>query len=234
MHPRSVFCLFGSMLVVLSLTLAGCGGESNGGGNDGGQDPAAEQSAPTPTPDTNASPSDAQAPANAPTASNDPAGSTDEGEAAGDAPKADSGDQADGSDDGDDQAKGEVKVIKMTGNDQMQYNINEFTVKAGQKVKIEFEHVGNLPVQGMGHNVVIIEQRLDPIAFSSKCATGSVQNSYLPEKQRDQVIAFTEMIGGGESTSVTFTAPEKTGDYPYLCTFPAHTASGMRGTMTVQ
>ena len=40
------------------------------------------------------------------------------------------------------------------------------------------------------------------------------------------------LVGGGESSSVTFPAPEK-GTYDYICTFPGHYAI-MRGILVVE
>ena len=38
------------------------------------------------------------------------------------------------------------------------------------------------------------------------------------------VIASTKIIGGGQSTTVTFSTAKLTkgGDYTYMCTFPGH------------
>ena len=35
------------------------------------------------------------------------------------------------------------------------------------------------------------------------------------------MIAHTDMVGGGESSTITFTAPAA-GEYPYICSFPGH------------
>jgi azurin len=50
-------------------------------------------------------------------------------------------------------------------------------------------------------------------------------NDYLVPGDR-RVLAHTKVIGGGESTSVTFSGSllSKGGDYSYLCTFPGHSA----------
>lgn len=126
-----------------------------------------------------------------------------------------------------------VWVVHITGDDQMQYNITQFTVKAGQKVRIELEHVGQMQRAAMGHNVVVTEQGTNVMQFAMQAGSAGLDNGYLAESQMDKVIAHTEMLGGGETDSVTFTAPEQTGDYPYLCTFPAHYTQ-MQGTMAVE
>ncbi|WP_198675019.1 plastocyanin/azurin family copper-binding protein [Aliidiomarina taiwanensis] len=52
-----------------------------------------------------------------------------------------------------------------------------------------------------------------------------LDNDYLPEDQ-SKVIAATKIIGGGESTTITFSTSglEKGGDYTFFCSFPGHWA----------
>lgn len=49
----------------------------------------------------------------------------------------------------------------------------------------------------------------------------------------DEAGATTEIIGVGESTSVTFTAPEA-GTYTFYCSVGNHAQLGMTGTFTVE
>ncbi|MEM0968846.1 MAG: PA14 domain-containing protein, partial [Verrucomicrobiota bacterium] len=60
-------------------------------------------------------------------------------------------------------------------------------------------------------------------------ATGPEQ-AWVAES--DRVLAKTGMIGLKQEETIYFTAPEKTGSYVYLCTFPGH-AMLMRGTLRV-
>jgi azurin len=130
---------------------------------------------------------------------------------------------------------GNVKQITIEGTDQMKYSIEQFSVKPGQMVRLTLEHVGSLPASSMGHNVVIIEQGEDFMEFTADANDqgANLDNDYLPKAVYDRVIAFTDLVGGGDSTTVEFKAPDKTGDYPYLCTFPGH-AMQMNGTMAVE
>lgn len=127
-----------------------------------------------------------------------------------------------------------VTVVHLTGNDQMQYNVKEFTVPAGAKVRIVLHHIGKSPVAIMGHNVVILKQGEDYTKFDAEIVPsgGKVENGYLPESMRSRTIAYTKLVGGGETAEVEFTAPPA-GVYTYLCTFPGHFAL-MNGKMTVQ
>ncbi len=126
--------------------------------------------------------------------------------------------------------------IVIKGTDQMTYDRTRFSVKPGDTVRLVFKHVGKLPVQSMGHNVVILKNpELDPVKFARRALEngGNLKNDYLPKSVRDRVLARTELIGGGKTDSIVFTAPEDPGDYPYLCSFPNH-ATSMKGVMNVQ
>ncbi len=82
----------------------------------------------------------------------------------------------------------------------------------------------------MGHNVVILEQSVEPTAFA-EAAMNEAGNDYIPQNSEDQIVAYTAMLGGGEEDTIVFTAPESTGEYPFICSFPGHRQVGMAGTM---
>lgn len=113
-------------------------------------------------------------------------------------------------------------TIEITGNDALQYNTKELKVKAGQEVTLKLKHIGVLPKAAMGHNVVILKAGEDMAAFATQAMT-AVATDYIPDDEatKAKIIAATAMIGGGEETEVTFTAPGA-GEYPFLCTFPGH------------
>ncbi|MGI0106230.1 azurin [Salinimicrobium sp. WS361] len=123
-----------------------------------------------------------------------------------------------------------VVQVNLTGNDLMQYNLNEIKVKAGDKVKLTLTHVGELPENAMGHNFVLLKQGTDVVDFAQKAATAT-GNEYIPEGT-DAVIAKTEMIGGGEETTIEFTVSEA-GTYDFICSFPGHYVQ-MRGKFIVE
>lgn len=126
----------------------------------------------------------------------------------------------------------EVK-IEITGNDQMQFNTKAFEIVEGQKVTLVFKHIGQLPAVAMGHNVVILKPGVQLPMFAAKCAPAK-ETDYIPadEESKAEIVAYTKMLGGGESDEITFTAPAP-GEYPYFCSFPGHFAI-MQGVMTVK
>lgn len=123
-----------------------------------------------------------------------------------------------------------VANILITTNDIMKFNVKKLNVKAGQKVKLTLKHIGKLDKRIMGHNVVILKPGVKLSEFAKKAAS-SKDNDYIPVDTSD-VIVHTKMIGGGESTTIEFTAPAA-GTYDFICSFPAHFAM-MKGKFIVE
>jgi azurin len=114
---------------------------------------------------------------------------------------------------------------------QMKYRETEFTVAPGQTIELVFENTATSP--SMQHNVVVLNSTEDAVfrrVGEAGMSAGSA-NDYVPED--DAIIAYTPVAPPGETVSVTFTVPEQTGDYGYVCTFPGHWAT-MQGTMHVE
>lgn len=127
------------------------------------------------------------------------------------------------------EASNEANVV-IVGDDLMKFDKSEIKVKAGQKVKITLRHTGKLNKQVMGHNLVILNQDADLVAFAAKAATASA-TEYIPEDS-DDVLVHTKLIGGGETTVIEFDAPA-IGTYDFLCSFPGHYAM-MKGKFIVE
>lgn len=128
-------------------------------------------------------------------------------------------------------AVAEVKVITIKGDDNMKFDLSEITVKAGEPVKIILEHVGEMSIDAMGHNFVLLNRGVDMAEFAAE-AISAKDNDYIPAGREGDVIAHTTTIGGGETTEVEFTAPEA-GVYTFLCSFPGHSAL-MNGRFIVE
>jgi len=76
----------------------------------------------------------------------------------------------------------------------------------------------------MGHNWVLTRSAdYQPVAMAGMRM--KLADSYLP-KGDARVLAHTPVIGGGQSTSVTFSTARLTkgGDYTFFCSFPGHFA----------
>jgi len=123
-----------------------------------------------------------------------------------------------------------VANIVITGDDLMKFNTKEIKAKSGQKVRLTLRHVGKLDIKVMGHNVVILKQGVDAASFAAAAATAS-DNQYIPKDSEDFIV-HTDLIGGGQTTSIEFDAPEA-GTYTFLCSFPGHFAM-MQGKFIVE
>lgn len=128
-----------------------------------------------------------------------------------------------------DEPKQEV-AIELGSNDQMQYDKKELRVPANSKVTLTLRHNGQMPKSAMGHNFVLLKQGTDIAAFGMKAIEAGIDKEHIPDS--DAIIAHTGLIGGGESTTVTFDAPGP-GTYDYICSFPGHYAM-MQGKLIVE
>lgn len=119
--------------------------------------------------------------------------------------------------------------ITIEANDRMQFDTKEISVKAGEKITLTLKHVGKLPKQAMGHNWVLLKEGVVIKDFAME-AMKAKDNDYLPKDSKDVIVA-TELLGGGETDTITFEAPAK-GTYTFICTFPGHYGI-MQGTFVV-
>tara|TARA_B100001123_G_scaffold922_1_gene1297 strand:+ start:4377 stop:4829 length:453 start_codon:yes stop_codon:yes gene_type:complete len=124
----------------------------------------------------------------------------------------------------------DVNKIVITSDDYMKFNTSKITVKSGKLVKLTLIHTGVLDAKVMGHNFVLLKRNVDIMDFGNRAALAS-NNEYIPIDS-DEVIVYTKMIGGGESTSIEFLPPE-IGVYDFICSFPGHYAM-MKGKFIVE
>ncbi|MFM5237622.1 azurin [Aeromonas veronii] len=123
-------------------------------------------------------------------------------------------------------------ALVIEGNDAMQYNLKEMSVPATCKeVTVTLNHTGKLPVTAMGHNWVLASTA-DYQTVATAGMSAGAENGYLP-KDDPRVLAHSKLIGGGESSSVTFKTDGLAGkDLTFFCSFPGHFAM-MKGSFKV-
>ena len=124
----------------------------------------------------------------------------------------------------------DVNKIVITSDDYMKFNTSKIIVKSGKLVKLTLKHIGRLDVQVMGHNFVLLNDKVDIVEFANKAAMAS-KNQYIPVES-NEVIVYTDMIGGGQETTIEFLPPE-VGVYNFICSFPGHYAM-MKGKFIVE
>lgn len=123
-----------------------------------------------------------------------------------------------------------VRVVQIrTVEEEMRYDTAYFAVEAGRPVQVVLKNEDLMP-----HNFVITQ----PGALQEVAEAGAVLGPnpgfegkpYVPKS--DKVMHATDMVQVGKLERLTFTAPEKPGEYPYVCTFPRHWMR-MYGVMVV-
>ncbi|MGH8131762.1 MAG: azurin [Steroidobacteraceae bacterium] len=120
--------------------------------------------------------------------------------------------------------------VEISGNDLLQYDKQELAVPATCKqITVTLHHAGKQPREAMGHDWALVKAADLSAVAQAGLGAGLANNYIAPGDKR--VLAHTKVIGGGETTSVTFSSSilTKGGDYRYLCTFPGHSAL-MHGT----
>lgn len=121
--------------------------------------------------------------------------------------------------------------VEIEGNDAMQFNKSSIDVpQSCKQFTVKLKHVGKLPKAAMGHNWVLAKAADAQAVAADGIAAGLDKNYVKPGDAR--VIASTSIVGGGESTSVTFDTAKLKADqtYTYICSFPGHSAL-MKGTL---
>lgn len=126
-----------------------------------------------------------------------------------------------------------VATLELTANDAMKFSVTRFEVAAGQEVKVVFTNMGTMPKVAMGHNFVLLHKGADVKAFAD-AAVAAAATDYVPASKADQVIAHTKLLGPKQTDEITFKAPTEPGEYPFICSFPAHFLSGMKGVIVVK
>ena len=123
---------------------------------------------------------------------------------------------------------------EFEGTDAMQYSISSIVVPAScTDFKITLKHTGKLPVAAMGHDVVITKTS-DMEAVDAAGRAAGQDNGYV-KADDPRIIAHTKLIGGGETTSVSFPVSKikDGGPYTFFCSFPGHSAL-VKGSISVQ
>ena len=121
----------------------------------------------------------------------------------------------------------------IESNDMLQFNLKEMAISSNcSEVTVILKHTGQLPVTIMGHNWVLTDTN-EFMAVAQAGGAAGPAAGYLPEDD-SRVIAASSMIGGGETTSVTFSTSglAASGDYTFFCSFPGHYAI-MKGSFKI-
>lgn len=124
--------------------------------------------------------------------------------------------------------------VTVDSTDTMRFDKSEIVVdKSCEKFTVNLTHSGNLPRNAMGHNWVLTKTD-DMQVVATEGMQAGLDNNYLKPGD-ERVLAATDVIGGGESTSVTFDVNKLSADqsYTFFCSFPGHWTI-MKGSLSLQ
>ncbi|PJJ79996.1 plastocyanin/azurin family copper-binding protein [Mucilaginibacter auburnensis] len=124
--------------------------------------------------------------------------------------------------------KGPDRTIVLTTRPGLKFDIEAITVKAGSKIKLTFNNNDD-----MLHNVVVTEpgSATEVGQLAIKLGINGERMNYVPNSSK--VLYHTVLLQPNKSESIYFIAPDKPGEYEYLCSYPGHYMV-MRGVMKVE
>ena len=125
-----------------------------------------------------------------------------------------------------------ARTVEIQVGDNMRFNPATIDAKPGERLHIVLKSTGALPKLSMAHNLVLLRKGANAKSVVDKCANAGASD-FIAAEVKDQILAATGLVGPGETSEATFTAPAS-GDYDFVCTFPGHFNLGMRGKLTVK
>lgn len=122
---------------------------------------------------------------------------------------------------------GADQVVNIGTEPGLKYDIDQFQVKAGSRVKLVFTNSDD-----MLHNVVITPPgQATPVGkMALEMGIDGPKNDYVPSTQ--QVLFHTSLVQPGSTETIFFRVPNEPGEYQFVCTYPGHYIT-MRGIMKV-
>ncbi|HUF63936.1 MAG TPA: PA14 domain-containing protein [Verrucomicrobiales bacterium] len=132
-------------------------------------------------------------------------------------------------DEGEQRARAEKTVAIRTLAARMRYDVAEFSVPAGARLRLVLENADALP-----HNWVLCapaEDRGMEVAQAAwEMGVLGLERDWIPD--HPGILAASRMLQPHETQILEIDVPGQTGVYPYVCTFPGH-AMLMNGIMRV-
>jgi len=120
-------------------------------------------------------------------------------------------------------AMADVCPLEINATDQMRFEQQTLQVDARcTEVQVTLHNTGKLPVNVMGHDWVLAKTSDVAAVANAGMGAGIANNYQKPGDKR--IVAATKIIGGGESSTITFatTQLEPGASYSYFCSAPGH------------
>ena len=123
--------------------------------------------------------------------------------------------------------KVKIKCLK----ERMLFDVEKISAKPNQPIRIEFYNPDATP-----HNFVLVKPgSLEEIGNAANMMAAdpvaAKTGEFIPKSNK--IIVHTKMLKQEEKEFLRFKAPNKPGEYPYMCTFPGHWTI-MKGTLIVK
>jgi uncharacterized cupredoxin-like copper-binding protein len=118
-------------------------------------------------------------------------------------------------------------IINLGTKQTLKFNPEQFQVKAGSKVQIVFNNNDD-----MLHNFVVVIKgtAIEVGEMAMKLGLQGQEKNYIPETSK--VLYHTNLLQPHTSETIYFVAPDKPGDYTFVCSVPGHFYT-MQGVMKV-
>jgi azurin len=122
---------------------------------------------------------------------------------------------------------GPEQTIILGTNPGLKFDKTTLTVKAGSRIKLVFNNTDD-----MQHNFVLVQPGKANEVGSLALALGlkGPEKNYVPDTPL--LLYHTGLLQPTTAETIYFTAPNKPGEYPYVCTYPGH-YTVMRGILKV-
>lgn len=111
---------------------------------------------------------------------------------------------------------GDTTVVEIRSEGiELSYSVTEITAKAGDILLIRYTNASD-----MSHNIVLVGEEADirPVGIA---ALQAMSNDWIPENERDRILAYSDLAYSGDTVEFSFKVPPP-GTYPYICTYSAH------------
>lgn len=110
-----------------------------------------------------------------------------------------------------------VKTVKIEVQVGLQFDVVRFHVKPGEKVKLIFSNSDD-----MSHNLLITKpgSRLKIVNEALELGEKGPSMDYTPNST--SLLWAIPVVNPNQIKTISFTAPQEAGVYPYVCTLPGH------------
>ena len=112
-------------------------------------------------------------------------------------------------------------VVVKTVREQLRFDTNRIVVAAGKQTEIIFENDDVMP-----HNLLIVDNgQRQPIGMKAMTMQPTPDKQgrlYVPDDKSFKIHVATKMLEPGNTERLQFKAPNKEGEFEFVCTFPGH------------